>query len=49
MFDFVCNKGGGGVLKEDGLIKEVRDKKTIIEITEQAVFILNYQMSNFAQ
>jgi hypothetical protein len=32
-----------------GLIKEVRDKKTIIEITEQAVFILNYQMSNFAQ
>jgi hypothetical protein len=24
---------GGGVLKQDGLIKEGRDKKTIIEIT----------------
>jgi hypothetical protein len=32
VFDFVCNNGGG-LLKEDGLIKEGRDKKTIIEIT----------------
>jgi hypothetical protein len=40
VFDFVCNNGGGGgLLKEDGSIKEGRDKKTIIEITEQVVFI----------
>jgi hypothetical protein len=38
VFDFVCNNGWGGLLKEDGSIKEGRDKKTIIEITEQVVF-----------
>jgi hypothetical protein len=36
---FVIMGGGGGLLKEDGSIKEGRDKKTIIEITEQVVFI----------
>ena len=41
--------GGEGILEEDGLIKEGHDKKTIIEITKQVVFIkLPVQMSHFA-